>query len=154
MEAGFRCFQQYRFPSAKLLSRRVQSSLPHTGSTVKPITKQSRKTLRESLNADGVHIMRLIQNEVRSWHTPQGCRRAGQEGSSLPGWRWARVEQLVLVGLSSSWHSRVCNALGDSSRIVHSKICICGSLRTRDCQHNGECESLPRATGNTAPIDK
>ena len=32
--------------------------------------------------------------------------------SNLPGWRWARIKQLVLVGLSSSWHSEACNALG------------------------------------------
>ena len=31
---------------------------------------------------------------------------------NLPGWRWARIKQLVLVGLSSSWHSEACNALG------------------------------------------
>ena len=31
---------------------------------------------------------------------------------NLPGWRWARIKQLVLVGLSSSLHSEACNALG------------------------------------------
>ena len=56
------------------------------------------------------------------------------ELSNLPGWRWARIKQLVLVGLSSSWHSEVCNALGDPFRIAHSKICDCGNLRTRGCQ--------------------
>ena len=69
--------------------------------------------------------------------------------SNLPGWRWARITQLVLVGLSSSWHSEVCNALGGPSRIAHSKICVCGSLRTRDCQHSGQYESLPLPMGNT-----
>ena len=37
--------------------------------------------------------------------------------ANLPGWRWARIKQLVLVGLSSSWHSEVCNALGHSFRV-------------------------------------
>ena len=35
--------------------------------------------------------------------------------SNLPGWRWAGIKQLVLVGLSSSWHSEACNALGSLS---------------------------------------
>ena len=42
-----------------------------------------------------------------------GSRRFTQ--GNLPGWRWARIKQLVLVGLSSSLHSEVCNALGGPS---------------------------------------
>jgi len=53
---------------------------------------------------------------------------------NLPGWRWARIKQLALVGLSSSWHSEVCNALGDSFGVAHSKISVCGYLRPRGCQ--------------------
>ena len=53
---------------------------------------------------------------------------------NLPGWRWARIKQLALVGLSSSWHSEVCNALGDSFGVAHSKISVCGYLRSRGCQ--------------------
>ena len=55
-------------------------------------------------------------------------------GHNLPGWRWARIKQLALVGLSSSWHSEVCNALGDSFGVAHSKISDCGNPRTRGCQ--------------------
>ena len=42
--------------------------------------------------------------------------------SNLPGWRWARIKQLALVGSSSSWHSEVCNALRGSFRVVYSEI--------------------------------
>ena len=40
----------------------------------------------------------------------------------LPGWRWARIKQLALVGSSSSLHSEACKALGGSDGVVHSKI--------------------------------
>ena len=46
---------------------------------------------------------------------------------NLPGWRWARIKQLVLVGLSSSRHSEVCNALGGPIRVAHSIISVCGN---------------------------
>ena len=59
--------------------------------------------------------------------------RMPQAEINLPGWRWARIKQLALVGSSSSWHSEACKALGGSSGAVHSKISDCGSLRTRGC---------------------
>ena len=54
--------------------------------------------------------------------------------SNLPGWRWARIKQLALVGSSSSLHSEACKALGDSSGAVHSKISVCDISRSRGCQ--------------------
>jgi len=50
---------------------------------------------------------------------------------NLPGWRWARIKQLALVGSSSSRHSEACKALGGSFGVVHSKISVCGSSRSR-----------------------
>ena len=50
---------------------------------------------------------------------------------NLPGWRWARIKQLALVGSSSSLHSEVCKALGGSSGIVHSKISVSSTSRSR-----------------------
>ena len=41
---------------------------------------------------------------------------------NLPGWRWARIKQLALVGLSSSWHSEACNALGALSESPTAKF--------------------------------
>ena len=35
--------------------------------------------------------------------------------ANLPGWRWARIKQLALVGSSSSRHSEACKALGGPS---------------------------------------
>ena len=61
---------------------------------------------------------------------------------NLPGWRWTRIKQLVLVGLSSSLHSEVCNALGGASCVTHSRISGLGNVRPRyfqlsyDFQHN------------------
>ena len=52
---------------------------------------------------------------------------------NLPGWRWARIMQLALVGSSSSSHSEVCKALGGSSGVVHSTISGCDDTRTRGC---------------------
>ena len=54
---------------------------------------------------------------------------------NLPGWRWARIKQLALVGSSSSSHSEDCKALEGSSGVVHSKISVCGSSRTRGSHH-------------------
>jgi hypothetical protein len=53
---------------------------------------------------------------------------------NLPGWRWARIKQLALVGLSSSRHSEVCNALGCTSGVAHSIISVHGISRPRGCQ--------------------
>ena len=41
---------------------------------------------------------------------------------NLPGWRWAGIKQLALVGSSSSLHSEACKALGGSDGVVHSRI--------------------------------
>ena len=60
-----------------------------------------------------------------------------QQMLNLPGWRWARIKQLALVGSSSSLHSEVCKALRGSSGVVYSKISGCGNTRTRGCQHLG-----------------
>ena len=54
---------------------------------------------------------------------------------NLPGWRWTRIKQLVLVGLSSSLHSEVCNALGGTSvlptaKFLTSDMCV-RALSTR-----------------------
>ena len=53
---------------------------------------------------------------------------------NLPGWRWARIMQLVLVGSSSSLHSEACNALGGSDGVAHSKISLNGVTRPRGFQ--------------------
>ena len=52
----------------------------------------------------------------------------------LPGWRWARIKQLALVGSSSSLHSEACKALGGTDGVVHSKISGSGVTRTRGRQ--------------------
>ena len=67
--------------------------------------------------------------------TPRYLFSAGEV--NLPGWRWARIMQLALVGSSSSLHSEVCKALRGSSGVVYSKISGCGNSRTRVCQHEG-----------------
>ena len=36
---------------------------------------------------------------------------------NLPGWRWARIKQLALVGSISSLHSEFCEALGGSDGV-------------------------------------
>ena len=41
---------------------------------------------------------------------------------NLPGWCWAEIQQLALVGSSSSLHSEACNALGASDGVIHSSI--------------------------------
>ena len=61
---------------------------------------------------------------------------------NLPGWRWARIKQLALVGLSSSWHSEACNALRDSTGVAYSEISVRGNQRTRGCQQNYIVEPL------------
>ncbi len=41
---------------------------------------------------------------------------------NLPGWDWAEIQQLALLGSSSSLHSEACNALGASDGVIHSSI--------------------------------
>ena len=43
---------------------------------------------------------------------------------NLPGWCWAEIQQLALVGSSSSLHSEACNALGASDGVIHSSISL------------------------------
>ena len=43
---------------------------------------------------------------------------------NLPGWCWARIMQLALIGSSSSLHSEACKALGGSDGVVHSTISL------------------------------
>ena len=56
---------------------------------------------------------------------------------NLPGWRWARIKQLALVGLSSSRHSEACNALGGPFGVAHSIISVHGFSRPRGGQRGG-----------------
>ena len=62
------------------------------------------------------------------------CYRVAATGSqtlailspALPGWCWAEIHQLALVGSSSSLHSEACNALGASDGVIHrSATCTC-----------------------------
>jgi hypothetical protein len=59
----------------------------------------------------------------------RGCTQARYSPHfiNLPGWRWARITQLALVGSSSSLHSEVCKALRGSFGVVYSEISEPGS---------------------------
>ena len=60
---------------------------------------------------------------------------------NLPGWCWARIKQLALIGSSSSLHSEACKALGGSDGVVHSTIslaAICIRAVAKHC-NNAEC---------------
>ena len=57
---------------------------------------------------------------------------------NLPGWCWARIKQLALIGSSSSLHSEACKALGGSDGVVHSTIslaAICMRAVANDCHY-------------------
>ena len=43
---------------------------------------------------------------------------------NLPGYCWAEIQQLALVGSSSSLHFEACNALGASDGVIHSSISL------------------------------
>ena len=66
---------------------------------------------------------------------------------NLPGWRWARIKQLALVGLSSSRHSEACNALGGPFGVAHSIISVHGFSRPRGGQR------APISEYETAGVD-
>ena len=58
---------------------------------------------------------------------------------NLPGWCWARIKQLALIGSSSSLHSEACKALGGSDGVVHSTIslaAICMRAVANKCEHD------------------
>ena len=70
----------------------------------------------------------------RWWRFPRARFFRNGRIVNLPGWRWARIMQLVLVGSSSSLHSEACNALGGSDGVAHSKISLNGVTRPRGFQ--------------------
>ena len=43
---------------------------------------------------------------------------------NLPGYCWAEIQQLALIGSSSSLHSEACNAVGASDGVIHSSISL------------------------------
>ena len=63
--------------------------------------------------------------------------------SNLPGWRWAGIKQLALVGSSSSLHSEACKALGGSDGVIHSRISDSGG-RVRANTNRNVCLLYPK----------
>ena len=68
-----------------------------------------------------VAALRGAPHSVRGRRTRQ---HAGEAFLNLPGWCWARIKQLALIGSSSSLHSEACKALGGSDGVVHSTISL------------------------------
>ena len=64
-----------------------------------------------------------IQKPARV-HCQNRFRKLPAKGVNLPGWCWAEIQQLALVGSSSSLHSEACNALGASDGVIHSSISL------------------------------
>ena len=62
---------------------------------------------------------------------------------NLPGWCWARIKQLALIGSSSSLHSEACKALGGSDGVVHSTISL-AAICMRAVAKDGSCDALAR----------
>ena len=77
-------------------------------------TRQLRQALPAALS--GVHRTRQTACSMR-----RNCY------VNLPGWCWAEILQLALVGSSSSLHSEACNALGASDGVIHSRISLVAS---------------------------
>ena len=86
-------------------------------------------------------------------HSARGRRtrqHAGEAFLNLPGWCWARIKQLALIGSSSSLHSEACKALGGSDGVVHSTIspaAICMRAVANDAPHPSCRGILPRILG-------
>ena len=88
------------------------------------------------------------QKQARCFKTSQIRCFCTSSAINLPGWRWAGIKQLALVGSSSSLHSEACKALGGSDGVIHSRISGSGdcvragtnkasiSLRVRKTSHN------------------
>ena len=62
------------------------------------------------------------QKQARCFKTSQIRCFCTSSAINLPGWRWAGIKQLALVGSSSSLHSEACKALGGSDGVIHSRI--------------------------------
>ena len=94
------------------------------------VTEFRAKTVpRNPLNFPG-----LPTTNRANGNCPGFERRGASRGVYLPGWRWARIKQLALVGSSSSLHSEACKALAGSDGVMHSKISGSGRTRTRGAQ--------------------
>ena len=60
---------------------------------------------------------------------------------NLPGWCWARIKQLALIGSSSSLHSEACKALGGSDGVVHSTISLAAICMRAVANNSGVCNN-------------
>ena len=79
------------------------------------------------LQKNGVAIFCQFTPQERSTivDLKNGSQSFGQHSAlNLPGWCWARIKQLALIGSSSSLHSEACKALGGSDGVVHSTISL------------------------------
>ena len=62
--------------------------------------------------------------------------------ANSPGECWAEIQQLALIGSSSSLHSEACNALGASDGVIHSSISheVGGLRASTNCEGKGRGE--------------
>ena len=70
---------------------------------------------------------------------------------NLPGWRWAGIKQLALVGSSSSLHSEACKALGGSDGVIHSRISDSGGCVRANTNCKAPCLIQVRTRLLSAP---
>ena len=101
----------------------------------------NRARFKSSIEAQGSlnggHPKQL--GAARLQHFPSDVGGPRPRIPNLPGWCWARIKQLALIGSSSSLHSEACKALGGSDGVVHSTIslaAICIRAVAKDsCRH-------------------
>ena len=124
------CFRKYRDAcSAALLNRMKHYRTSHPSVLLlpsplhpapPPLPPRSHppapvvlfRPLPQPLAAGAVYMDTLISRGL--WHRHYSL--------NLPGWCWAQILQSALVGLSSSLHTEVCNAVRFSDGVIHSRI--------------------------------
>ena len=119
------CFCKYRDAcSAALLNRMKHYRTSHPSSSSPPPTHTHPprshppapvvlfRPLPQPLAVGAVYMDTLISRGLWPRH----------HSLNLPGWCWAQILQSALVGLSSSLHTEVCNAVRFSDGVIHSRI--------------------------------
>ena len=83
---------------------------------------------RAQIHVDGVLQRRRWARKCRGeqWRTfielNNNKELTEEKELNLPGWCWAEIQQLALIGSSSSLHSEACNALGAPDGVIYSRI--------------------------------
>ena len=122
------CFRKYRDAcSAALLNRMKHYRTSHPSVLLLPRPPPPPNSLPDRTHQPHVVIFRPLPQPLAACAVYMDTLISRglwprHYSLNLPGWCWAQILQSALVGLSSSLHTEVCNAVRFSDGVIHSRI--------------------------------